>query len=429
MRMGTRAWWMGLGAVMGLGACDAGADVQLDTGTSGSPLGATVHAKAPRLEVPGQLQRPEQRPAHGRKPVAAALDVGTLDNLACDSAAILTAAGAVGIPVGSTMRYFKVMVRPGEVVTVRTDDTGAWLDAPWGCMASNEAGDFSSLGNGIVFSNDGDATVTRIFTAMDRCGTSGTFDLSVTRTPLAANATCDGAVPLGDGLVPLDGASATAWDQGFTRKLFFTAEVPPHSRVRLVPQGNETVIARALAGCEAELWSATEEFANPTDAPRSIIVVAGTSWAGNDAPFTVAVETTALLPEASCDTPRTLAPGEQVSFDLDGGGPGPSSCWCFQPESVVHLEVAVAPGEVIRVEGRVAAGTNADVQLIELGSACADACGDNIASGWSDSPAILRFENTGSEPVTRHFLATGGKVFDELGAWTRAKVSVGAERE
>lgn len=428
MRMGTRAWWVGLGAVVGFGAaCDAGAEVQVDTGSAGSALGATLHTKAPR--VPAQLQRPEQRPAHARRPVAAPLEVGALENFGCDSAAMLTAAGAVGAPVGPTMRYFKVMVRAGEVVTIGSNDPGVWMDAPAGCAASGDPGAFSSLGAGIVFANEGDTTVTRVFTAMDRCGTDGTFDLSLSRSPLAANATCDGALALDAGPVPLDGANASGWDQGFTRKLFFTTEVPARSRVRFVPQGNETVIARALASCEAELWSATEEFSNPSDTPRTIIVVAGTSWAGNNAPFSLTVETTALLPEASCTAPRALALGEPLSFDLSGGGPGPSSCWCFQPESVVHLEVAVAPGEVVRVDGRAAEGANVDVQLIELGDACADTCGDNIASGWGDSPASLRFENTGSEPVTHHLIATGGRVFDDQGGWSRAKVTVSAERE
>ncbi|MCA9517619.1 MAG: hypothetical protein KC635_21915, partial [Myxococcales bacterium] len=145
-------------------------------------------------------------------------------------------------------------------------------------------------------------------------------------------------------------------------------------------------------------------MANASDTPKEALLAVGTFFGGQDA-FDLDFESSAIDPGATCANASRLGVGDAVVAKVDGGPPGPAVCWCSSPDRVAFVDVEVPAGKAVDVRGVIANDdANAQLQIVELASACADECGTNAAFGGSTFPATLRLDNAGETRETHHLI-------------------------
>jgi len=470
-RLGQRCvlgLWFGLG--VGVAGCDAGEGPSEVPGLAAPGEGALdVAADAPRASrfgvgssfaprtlpraparpvLPTHVSRGERADAPGNVTVADDIGLGAvidgaldaLDNLSCEQALPLPDAGAVRVPgtggqlpgcstSSLSQRFFSVTARPGELVTVRFDSDAAdgmlWLAAGPSCALDAGAcfHDWAWSRGGIVLAGGHDAPVSHVVSVIaDRGAADHTYGLTVERTRAAPNGTCEDARPLVVGTTRHDftGAGVEPPTAMFRRALHYTIEIPPMTRARVGLTSEAGLFAYLRRDCAEDFNFASDELSNTGDTPLLAQLVVGSGQHLAAGPFELTLTLSPLAPEAACDNPVELAVGARAVLDVEGGGDGPASCWCFRVTRGLHAAVSVPAGGVVEVVGDAASGAT----LIELPDECAAECGSNAAFGWAGGPARLGLVNDSDRDAVRHVLVTSNAEWHEDGTTSSPPVTL-----
>lgn len=423
--------------VLGGAACDAGTDVvsvqHVDEGTALSIRDEAVVA-TPTPERTKAL--PAAFDGRGRpfpsQPTLRPMNGARLDNLTCETAVRLSDAGVVNVPVTKNnpregcadqqyqQRFFKVSAQPNEVVWVTVDGpagpddfSNLWLSTDAACTFEPEACTINSAWQyrSIGFENTTKAPIEHfVSVTTSDWTTQPSFSLKVDRAQRAANAECGKALPLTDGLHIAGKNGSVTW--GTQSSLFYYVDVPALSRLEVEAGGGAAFFHET---CDAEAMSSNSNtYGNLGATTKRVFVEVQRYWW--DAPsFDVGLSVVPLAPEASCTSPRSLAVGDVAELPVAAGAQGPAQCWCASPERSIYVDVEVPAKSSVSVVG-VVANEQSGAQLIELPSACPEACGDNAAFGWSQSPATLVFDNDTAEATVRRLLVTSNQVWQEDGS-------------
>lgn len=360
--------------------------------------------------LPGSATEPDRwdetptwDPARGGESCvdAASIDQGLL------GVPLPSAAGGSGCFGGSwPTRYFTLTVGPNELAEVRIvgqellDDT-VWLVAQPSCESRLVPGTWQcgegwvNSAHGLVIQNSGAQPQHWVLAArrLDQGNANGTFDLDVTRRTPAPNATCESAEPVvgTSFLVDPEGAGVTG-DSTYKRALYYEVEVPPMSRATVSPTEMTHHYLFLMAGCRGERL---HELYNPSSSSIRAIVVAHDVHGMDDPAFRAALVFEPVLAEGFCETPAQLVIGGEIEVQPKNGGPSPGQCWCVANGRVVFVEVEVAPGDTVEIEGDTGDST-ASVIIADQPGQCVSECGMAPAFGFEGS-ASLRLVNGSNE--------------------------------
>lgn len=276
----------------------------------------------------------------------------------------------------------------------------------------------------ITLTNTTAATVTRIVGIRGyNSTTTGTFDVAFAYTPIAANAGCAGAAPLGTGVTGVDlstgGPRPTGTNCGSSAGpvLYYEVTVPADSITTVTATATGTTwdpTLRSVADCAGacllhrDASSSVNEtiaFTNLTGSAVTRVIAVGADSTTNWGTFDLSAASVAITYAANstCATAIAIdtATPSVTAQNTSGGGASPSGATCESSGSqTLYYAVTVPAGQVATVEVDGASGFDAVAMVLD---ACGAAdCTSSFDSGFDGGSEFVTIDNSaGAAPITR----------------------------
>ncbi len=336
-----------------------------------------------------------------------------------------TSSGGGSAPV----LYYSVTIPANSATTLVATPTGtSWDislrslgDCDGTCLSIRDVG-FSGTAEQMVLANTSGEAITRLIAVGGWSG-GGTFDLSATNTPYAANATCAGATALGAGVTGVSLADGGPAPTGGTcgsspgPVLYYAVDVPANSvtTVTGTPTGTSwDLTLRSLDDCsgacvaniDAASSGGTEAITllNTTGSAVTRLIAVGADSTTTFGTFDLSSATVALAANGTCDTATAVSgPTSFTAVDSAGGGTPLGGCTPLGG-TTLYYSVTVPPSGRVTATVVGAAGFNPVIKVRD--SCAATSCTATNATG-AGGTEVVSIDNVGTMPITR-ILAVNG---------------------
>jgi cysteine-rich repeat protein len=342
------------------------------------------------------------------------------------------------------VRYYSVTIPPNSATTVTGTPSATWdltlrslADCSGTCLATRDsAGDGGA--ESLTLTNMSASEVTQLIAVGAWDADTGTFNLTSTNTPFAANATCAAAAALGAGVTGVNlatgGPRPTGTNCGGSLGpvLYYSVTIPANSITTVTGTSTGTpswdLTLRSLADCSGACLSNVDasssaaeslRFSNATASPITRLVAVGADSSSTFGTFDLSSTTTALAANSTCGGARAITANASFtgeSFALGGPRPQGTDCGTSSGDNALYYAVTIPPMTTVAV----ATTSTTDRVLLAQDSCGATAC----AFRTDTSPESWGYSNTTASAVTKylavHNASTSGSggTFDIAFAYT-----------